>query len=209
MNLTATGDATYNTYLIIIHDNIACRWFNICPLPNWINIVTISSPHPYMIFLWGWFTNSVQQCTVSALIMLPIWRQWLSEWWGMLIFSARLTDNVHFWNISGSLCSLNIQHFSGDQPHCPKSRTFGTNTQLSHTGQRSTLVISKRCSLTICPRRTYSDHEHDFFSSFNIDPLLKTSLPNINSSTDDMKHPFLLQAACKWACVVLKLHKEH
>ena len=27
-------------------------------------------------------------------ILLPIQWQWLSEWWGILIFSARLTDNL-------------------------------------------------------------------------------------------------------------------
>ena len=46
-----------------------CRAFsiNICLFPNLITTATIVSPHPYVILLWGWFINSVQQCRENVL----------------------------------------------------------------------------------------------------------------------------------------------
>ncbi len=51
-----------------------CRALSInsCLFTNWISTGTMTSPHPYMIMLWGWFLNSVQQCRIQLQILTYI-----------------------------------------------------------------------------------------------------------------------------------------
>ncbi len=59
------------------------------------------------------------------ILLLHKQRQWLSEWWGMLIISCHV--DINLCNCSRNHCPVhisNIQHFSGNQPQRPKSRTL-------------------------------------------------------------------------------------
>ncbi len=68
----------YYVDIMVLHMHLAhlkeCRALSInsCLFTNWISTGTMTSPHPHMIMLWGWFLNSVQQCRLQLQILTYI-----------------------------------------------------------------------------------------------------------------------------------------
>ena len=78
-----------------------CRAFsiNVCLFQKLATIGTIAGPHPYMIHLWGWFIDSVEQCRNTP--------QYLNLW-----LLLKCIGIVHTWNFQ---CKV----WYGNTPYTP------------------------------------------------------------------------------------------